>query len=415
MRIVAVIADVCARLGPLRSAMAIVPPVRVRTLSIAAALAVASLSGCSLGDEPSRPPQLGTPSGDEDAVQKLGFPSTATKNTIRVGGGDAAADAAGVASAVFPGTSDAARPTAVVLVDKDDWQAGVTASVLAARPIGAPLLISDGDELSPVTKDTLDRLKPKGSDLSKDAQIIRIGAKPARPSGFKTAVIEGRDPYERAAAIDRFFSAAKGKPSTNVVVASGERSEFAMPAAAWAARSGDSVLLTRKDSVPTATTSALKEHSKPNIYVLGPRDVISSKAEKELGELGKVTRIQGPTAVENAIEFARYERGRFGWGVVVPGYNLTLAGTSRPLDAAASAVLATKGVFAPLVLTDRASELPRPLEAYLLSIQPGFEDDPGQAVYNRIWILGDDKQLSVPAQARLDQVTELVPVQGNTP
>ena len=389
--------------------------VRVTTLSLAAAVGLAAISGCSLGDEPSKPPQLGTQSGDENAAQKLGFPSTATKNTIRVGGGDAAADAAGVASAVFPGTSDAARPTAVVLVDKDDWQAGVTASLLAARPIGAPLLISDGNELSPITRDTLERLKPKGSDLSKDAQIIRIGNKPPRPSGFKTAVIEGRDPYERAAAIDRFFSAAKGKPSRNVVVASGERAEFAMPAAAWAARSGDSVLLTAKDTVPPATVAALKEHGKPSIYLLGPKDVVSSKGSKALEKLGKVTRIQGPTAVENAIEFTRFDKGRFGWGVTVPGYNLTLAGTSRPLDAAASAALAAKGVFAPLLLTDRASELPRPLEAFLLSVQPGFEDDPGQAVYNRVWILGDDKQLSVPAQARLDQITELVPVQANRP
>ncbi|MGI9081103.1 MAG: cell wall-binding repeat-containing protein [Thermoleophilaceae bacterium] len=388
---------------------------RVKTLMLVAALALPALSGCSLGDEPSSPPQLGTRSGDEDAAAKLGFPSTATKNTIRVGGGDAATDAAGVASAVFPGTSESARPTAVVLVDKDDWQAGVTASVLSARPIGAPLLISDGDELSSVTKDTLARLKPKGSDLSKDAQVIRIGDEPARPSGFKTAVIEGRDPYERAAAIDRFFSAAKGKPSANVVLASGERAEFAMPAAAWAARSGDSVLLTRRESLPAATIAALKEHTKPNIFILGPKGVISPKVERELKKLGKVNRIQGSTPVENAIEFARYEKGGFGWGVVVPGFNFTLAGTSRPLDAAASAALATKGVFAPLLLTDEAAELPRALEAYLLSVQPGFEDDPGQAVYNRVWILGDDKQVSVPTQARLDQVTELVQVQSNAP
>ena len=128
-----------------------------------------------------------------------------------------------------------------------------------------------------------------------------------------------------------------------------------------------------------------------------------------------MTRIDGPTPVENAIDFARFERRGFGWGVTVPGYNLTLAGTSRPLDAAAAAALATKGVYAPLLLTDRAAELPRALETYFLSIQPGFEDDPGQAVYNRVWILGDDKQVSVPAQARLDQITELVPVQANAP
>jgi hypothetical protein len=278
------------------------------------------------------------------------------------------------------------------------------------------LLISDGDELPPVSSDTLDRLKPKGSDLSRDRQVIRIGSKPARPSGYKAGIIEGKDAYERAAAIDRFFSAAKGKPSANVVVATGEQAEYAMPAAAWAARSGDSVLLTRRDRLPEATRKAITEHSKPNVYVLGPRSVISNKVVRELRKVAKrVRRIQGATPVQNAIAFASYRRGRFGWGVVVPGYNFTIANVARPLDAAASAALATKGVFAPLVLTDRADNLPRPLETYLQSVQPGFEDDPGQAVYNRVWILGDDDQFSVSAQARVDQIAELVPVQPNAP
>ena len=67
----------------------------------------------------------------------------------------------------------------------------------------------------------LDRLDPKGSDLSKDAQVIRIGQGVARPEGYKTAVVEGDDPFERAAAVDRFFSAARGKPSNDVVLYSG--------------------------------------------------------------------------------------------------------------------------------------------------------------------------------------------------
>ena len=142
---------------------------------------------------------------------------------------------------------------------------------------------------------------------------------------------------------------------------------------------------------------------------------MGKKAFRQLRRFGKVTRIEGPTPVQNAIAFARYDRGGFGWGVVVPGYNFTIANTSRPLDAAAAASLATRGVFAPLLLTDRADQLPKPLESYLLSVQPGFEDDPGQAVFNRVWILGDDGVVSVPAQARLDQITELVPVQSNAP
>ena len=388
----------------------------MRRLALIALVLLAAPSGCSLGgEEEDRPPQLGAVSSDENAVAKLGFPSTATKNTIRVGGGDAAADAAGVASAVFPGTSTSSRPTAVVLVDRDDWQGGVTASVLTANPIAAPILLSDGDQLSPVSKDTLDRLKPKGSDLSKDAQVIRIGEKPARPEGVKTAVIEGDDAYDRAAAIDRFFSAARGRPSANVIVASAEQAEYAMPAAAWAARSGDSVLLTPKDDLPESTAKAIAKHEKPNIFVLGPESVISKRVANKLEKLGRVSRIQGRNPVENAIAFARYEKGDFGWGVTVPGYNFTVAGTSRPLDAAASAPLGTNGVFAPLLLTNQAKDLPRSLEAYLLSVQPGFEDDPSQAVYNRVWILGDDRQISVEAQSRLDQITELIPVQGRAP
>jgi len=390
----------------------------MRTSRLAPLLLVLGvIPGCSLGDEPSTPPQLGPSSGDEEAATKLGFPASATKNTLRVGGGDPAADAAGVANAVFPGTSTATRPTAVVLVDSKDWQAAVTASVLTANPIGAPLLLSDGDELPAVTADTLERLKPKGSDLSKDAQVIRIGDAPARPDGLKAAVIEGKDPYARAAAIDRFFSAARGRPSPNVIVASGEQAEYAMPAGAWAARSGDSVLLTQKDELPEETRKAIAEHEKPRIFVLGPEKVIADAVLDDLRKLGTVKRIEGPDPVENSIEFARYEDGRsdFGWGVTVPGHNFTVANSSRPLDAAAAASLATKGVYAPLLLTDQSRALPRALEAYFLSVQPGFDADPGDAVYNRVWILGDEKQLSVGAQARLDQITELIPVQANTP
>ena len=77
--------------------------------------------------------------------------------------------------------------------------------------------------------------------------------------------------------------------------------------------------------------------------------------------------------------------------------------------------LYTRGVFAPLLLSDDAEALPPKLEEYLLSVQPGYEDNPGEAVYNRAWVLGDDTAISVPQQAQIDQLTELVPVQANAP
>jgi hypothetical protein len=380
---------------------------------------LAFLGGCSLGDEEtSRPPQLGVEAEDEEAAEKLGFPSSATRNTIRVGGSDAAADAAGVAGALYPATGTSDRPTAVALVDHDDWQTAIAASVLAGPPIGAPLLLSDGNQLPAVTEDTLERLEPRGSDLSEDAQVIRIGPDVARPEGYKTALIEGEDPYERAAAIDRFFSAARGRPSGDVVLYSGERAEWAMPAASWAARSGDAVLPVEADGVPRPVARALGDHERPNVYLLGPERIISEQVADQLRErrlARSVNRIEGETPVENAIAFARYEKGDFGWKVNIPGYNFAIASTTRPADAAAAAPLATRGVFAPLLLTDDPKALPEALENYLLSVQPGYERDPRDAVYNRAWILGDDTAISVRQQAQIDTVTELIPVQVNAP
>lgn len=391
------------------------PPV-ARYLSLLLA-ACALFGGCSLGDdEEAVPRQTGVKADDDRAVADLGFPYTATKNTTRVGGGDAIADVAGVAGAVWPATSETTRPNAVVLVDKDNWQGGVAASVFAGTTIGAPVLLSDGGGLPSVSADMLDRLDPKGSDLTKDAEVIRIGSKPPEPDGRKTTTIDGDDVYELAAQIDRFHAVATGEPSDDVILASGERAEYAMPAAAMAARSGDAVLLSARDELPGPTQEALKRHEKPDVFVLGPNAVIGSEIEKKLKPLARrVVRIEGPTPVQNAIEFARFRSGGFGWGAEVPGQNFTIASTSRPLDAVGAASLATNGVFAPLLLTDDAETLPRSLESYLLDVQPGFEDDPSLSVYNHVWILGDGDTVSVEQQGRLDEVSALIPVELNQP
>jgi ell wall binding domain 2 (CWB2) len=390
--------------------------------TLLALVAAFVIAGCSLSDDPeedgaSRAPDPGTPatgvkSDQPRAAAELGFPTVATKNTTRVSGGDAASDVAGAVSAVWPASSERQRPAVVALVDKDDWQGALAASVLNAAPVRAPTLLSDGPNLPQVSSDTLERLKPKGSQLTKGAQVVLVGPKPRAPKDFKPASLNGKDPYELAAAIDRFFSARKGKPSDNVIVTTGERAPYAMPAAAWAARSGDSILFVKQNEVPPATQRALAAHERPNIYVLGPEEAVSERIERQLSRFGEVERVAGKDPVENALEFARFSgRGGFGWDANQPGRNLTVANTDRPLDLAAGAVLGTNGIFAPLLLTDRADPLPKPLDGYFLDIQPGYEDDPRDAVYNHVWILGDTKTLSPAAQDRIDEVSSLIPVQ----
>ena len=368
-------------------------------------------NGRSSGDAP----EISAQSGSKSATSELGFPVTATKNTTRVAGADAVADVAGVVSAVFPATSADNRPHAVAIVDKDNWQGAIAASVLMASPLGIPTLLSDGGKLPTVSNDTLKRLKPVGSALTRNAQIVRIGDGAAQVPGYRTAVVPGTDVYAVAAGIDRYFSAARAKPARDVLVTTGEQPAFAIPAAAWAARSGDSVLFVKKNAVPAFTRSALRQHDHPRIFVLGPASVISSAVTKALGRYGDVHRIDGITPVQNAIAFAKFHSRGFGWGITTPGQNFTIAGVSRPGDAAGAAVLGTAGVFAPLLLTDQAGALPSSLENYFLDVQPGFQSNPNAGVFNHVWILGDDRVMSVAAQGRLDTITELVPVQTQQP
>src|SRR5688572_26201187 len=145
------------------------------------------LAGCGGGDggskdqpSPQERAEQGTPvlgqTGDEEpAGPALGFPVFATKNTTRVGGADPVADAAAVAQAVHTSRSDDTRPGAVVLVDQDDWRAGIAASQLAAAPLHAPVLFTEGDELPEATADALDKLQPRGARQAGRAQVIRIG------------------------------------------------------------------------------------------------------------------------------------------------------------------------------------------------------------------------------------------------
>ena len=379
--------------------------------AVALALAAASMAaGC--GQESSgmgSKPVIGRKGSDSQAASALGFPAFATKNTTRVGGADPTADAAAIAQAVFSGELDAARPHAIALVDRGDWQSGVAASVFMNPAVRAPVLLSDGSTLPGATQDALDSLKPSGASKLGGAQVIRVGDVGA-PGGLRAAQVPAGNPFAMALAIDQLQTKAAGKPSDEVIVASGERAEFAMPAAGWAAKSGDPVLYVTRDAIPPETRAALAFHQQPKIYILGPPEVISAKTEKALKRLGTVRRVSGADAVSNAIAFARFSDGTFGWDVVDPGHGIVVANSTRPLDAAAAAPLSASGKYGPLLLVDEAGKLPSPLVQFLLDIEPGYEKDPVRGVYNHAWLVGDRGTISLSDQARIDTLLEITPV-----
>ena len=391
---------------------------------VAVVFIVAAIVGGGHGDNavPGAAPKVGggeaEKGGSSEApaaatsTSELGYPAFATKNTTRVGGSGPAANAAGAALAVFPSTDEGQRPAAVTLVDEADWAGGIAAAVLMAPPLRAPILISSEGGLPDVSAEALSALDPQGSAATHADAVFAIGDAPA-PDGRQTKSVSAKGPAALAAAISRLRDRLVGSPPRHIVVAPLGRPGFAMPAAAWAARSGDPVLFAGADRLPKATAATLRENAKVPVYVLGPSSAISSDVVRKIEAIGgHVRRVSGEDAVANAIAFARYHDGDFGWDINDPGHGFVVARSEEALDAAAAAPLSASGTWGPLLLTDDADTLPAALRGYLLDVKPGYTEDPTRAFYNHIWVIGDTEAIGVGQQAEIDSLAELAKIGG---
>jgi ell wall binding domain 2 (CWB2) len=340
---------------------------------------------------------------------ELGFPDFATKNTTRIGSPSPPATAAAAALAVFPSTGGVPGPAAVSVVDAADWPAGIAAASLVAAPVGAPLLVAEDGELGELGESAIRELGPEGSARTDGSQIFALGAA-AGSTDLDELAVEGANPAEVAARVLELRARLAGKPE-HIVVTSSDDPAYAMPAAGWAARSGDPVLFVGRETVPDATAKALERYRGTPVYVLGPTTAISAATLRRLERLAPTAeRVGADGAVANAIEFARFASGSFGWNINDPGHGFVIANGSRPLDAGAAAPLSASGTWGPLLVVEDGEAVPAELRGYLLDLKPGYEDDPTRALYNHIWLIGDPSAISVDFQAQVDELAELVPV-----
>ena len=395
------------------------PKALIALVALALVFIVAAIVWGSGGDDsPEAPAPAPTPTASEppaedttsQSAEALGYPSFATGNTTRIGGSDPAANAAGAALAVFPSTTDEQRPAAVTVVGEEDWAGAIAAAVLMAEPVRAPILFSGTDEVPEVTGEALDALDPQGSPATGEAPLFAVG-RVAYPG--EAAPIDSGDPATTAAQIATLRDRLAGKPPRHIVVASSAHPDFAMPAAAWAARSGDPVLYSEPEKLPPATAQALRKHASVPVYVLGPSSVISSEVVREIAKIAKqVKRVSGEDPVANALALARYRDGSFGWNINDPGHGFVLARDDSPADAAAAAPLSASGTWGPLLLTDDAAALPEELRNYFLDVKPGYTTDPTRAFYNHVWVIGDQAAISVDQQAEVNELAELAKIGG---
>ncbi len=353
------------------------------------------------------PPQLGAKSSDKEASAKLGFPSTATATRS----GSAAATRPPTPRAwpapLFPATGGAARPPPWCSSTRTTGRARSPPASWRGSPIGAPMLLTDGGNLPPVTQDTLNRLKPKGSDLSKDAQVIRIGRDTGRPSRLPQRGDRGQGPV-RAGRRDRPLLLGGRAASRRQ---RRDRRRASTPSRRCRRRRGPPARATPSSPssasrFPETIKKALKEHDKPNIYVLGP-----GEGDRQ----GRAQAARQPLGKTRAAHPGRHAGGERDRLRPLPAGQLRL-GRDRP-RATTSRSPARAGRWTPprrprspqgacsrrcSSPTTRTSS-PARSSSYFLSVQPGYDGTPDQAVYNRVWILGDDKVVSVDEQAQVDQ------------
>jgi hypothetical protein len=402
-----------ARLGPLGR-------YRLEQATIAGAAALVGIvigvvGALALSDDDQAPPPapeiaVSQPEvGDVDipeTAEQLGFPGFATRNTTRIAGRDPVVDAAGAALAAFPAGAGVAGPDAVSVVGDEDWAGALAAASLVAEPVGAPILIGEPGSVPEFTEDAAAALDPGGSRSTGRAQAFAVGDVEV-PDGLEAELIAGADPAEIAVAIAKLRRKLTGPPAHYLVV-SADDPAYAMPAAAWSARSGDPILFTRRNEVPGPTLRELMRNRDVPVYVLGPEEAIRRNAFAQIEAAGgRVDRVAGADPVANAIAFARFADGSFGWDINDPGHGMAIANVDRPLDVAAAASVASRGKPGPLLLTDDPVAVPPLLRAFLLDTKPGYYDDPARAVYNHIWLIGDTTAMGIGFQVQVDELANL--------
>ncbi|QDC25607.1 cell wall-binding repeat-containing protein [Georgenia yuyongxinii] len=294
---------------------------------------------------------LGSEPGDTNEPDDPGptIPDDPTSPVSRLGGADRYETAAKVAGRYSPGVEVAYVATGM------DYPDALTGAALAGKNDG-PVLLTRPNSLPTATADALARLKPR--------RIVVLGG----PAAVSKAVADllraystanTADEVTRLAGDDRYGTAAAvaAKYPERVAVAylaTGTDYPDALTGAALAGHTGGPVLLTRSDSLPTATADALATLQPRRIVVLGGPGAVSKAVVDRLpayataNTTDEVTRLAGEDRYGTAAAVA----GKYPKGVEI-AYVAT--GTDFPDALTGAALAASTG--GPVLLT-RPGTLP---------------------------------------------------------
>lgn len=373
------------------------------------------VSACATPGQPATPaPPAAAPSPAPAAAVGPAPPWIVMKNSSRMNAADPYQAAVLVSQAIWPATHEGNRPGGVILVDAEDWQTAAIMANFVHFPINGPVLFVRKDSVPEVTAKEIARIK---GAPGKALTVLLGGAldpkveQAVRGMGLSPESIRADNPAALAKAVDARYAQLHGSVPASVLIGSLDSPEFTLPGVHWIAHMPDPLLYVTKESVPEETRQALQTRGgKANMYLLGPEGVVSKSVEQSLAAFGKVTRIAGKDAIEQAIAFAKFYDPvtKFGWNITTPGHNVTFIPAGARALAVAAAPFSHLGKHAPMLWTDRDS-VPKPVSDYLESIRPRFKESPSEGPFNHAWVLGDEPLLSAKAHGLLDDALEISP------
>ena len=251
----------------------------------------------------------------------------------------------------------------VVLARGDDY-ADALAGVPLAYALNAPILLTNSQYLSASTRTEIQRLGAENAVILGGTGAIRAAVvEELETMSLTVDRIRGDNRYHTAALIAHALR-AQDRDFDNAVLAVGTNFPDALAAASYAAMTGQPILLTTRDALPSSTAAAMDALGIQTCIIVGGTGVISSGVEALLDESYTTTRIAGSNRYATSIALAEHFLGSADEYCLATGWDFP--------DAITGAVLAAKRGTGILLVLGSASAPPAIIQDFLVDEQVEF-------------------------------------------